>query len=361
MPPVDERAQALQLIPSIKEGASRFGIHFIGSWVSCPRKAALELLMPHPEGGVGLAPNFTKRPLGVGWTYHEGIAAWYQSRCVDRSTGSLMGDDCGQPSLEYALNHIDVAAASRKAEWEDEEEWAADVALCKELVTRYDQWYGPRGVDPEWPNVRVFVDASGPWIERTIEVPIGTTGLIYTCRPDLLATHLGTMCVWEHKTTSPSSMSGLLARMHVEAQPTGELRALRHAHPDLARHVSAVTINVINKKPAKTGRGTTPHFARERVTRTEDDFQQFDYDVESTLLWIGGMILRWVELQEAPHRMDPWEAMRWAFPKLGTMHGACHAYNTQCHFAQVCQQTGREERMALSFRPRVPLTTQGAA
>jgi len=347
---VDERIQALQLVPTVRDGASRFGIHFLGQWIACPRKAALSELMPHPQGGLGLTPNFTKRPLGVGWTYHEGIAHWYRTRCTDRSTGA-QGDDTGQPSLEAALDHITVAGESRRAEWEDEEEWAADMALCRELVTRYDQWYGPKGVDPEWPEVRVYCDETGPWIERTIEVPIGDTGLIYTCRPDLIATHLSTLAVWEHKTTAPSSMAGLLARMHVEAQPTGELRALRHAHGTLLTNVSVVVINAINKKPAKGPRGTTPHFARERVSRTQADFDQFDHDVETTLLWIGGMILHWHNLQEK-HSMSPWEAMLYAFPKLGTMHGACHAYNTQCHFASICQQAGREQMMALSYRPR---------
>lgn len=347
----DERIEALHSIPSIRDGASRFGIHFMGEWISCPRKAALSGLLPHPEGGIGLAPNYTARPLGVGWTYHEGIAHWYATRCTNRSTGEL-SDDTGQPSLEAALDHLTVLGETRRAEWEDEEEWQADMALCRELVTRYDQWYGPKGVDPEWPEVRVWCDETGPWIERTIEVPITNTGLIYTCRPDLIATHLSTMCVWEHKTTAPSSMAGLLARMHVEAQPTGELRALRHAHPSLASGVSAVVINAINKKPAKTGRGTTPHFARERVTRTELDFEQFDNDAEAVLLWVGGMILHWQQLQER-HSMDPWEAMLYAFPKLGTMHGACHTYNTKCHFSNLCQQAGREKAMALSYRPRI--------
>lgn len=349
----DERISALQLIPSLKDGASRFGLHFMGSWISCPRKAALMHLMPHPNGGIGLAPQHTKRPLGVGWTYHEGIAHWYLTRCTNRSTGEP-DRDTGQPSLEATLDHLTVMADTRKADWEDEEEWSADVALCRELVTRYDQWYGPKGIDPEWPNVQVFCDETGPWIERTIEVPIGDTGLVYTCRPDLLATHLGTMCVWEHKTAAPSSISGLLARMHVEAQPTGELRALRHAHPKLASTISAVVINAINKKPAKGPRGTTPHFARERVSRTELDFAQFDNDVEQTLLWIGGMILHWHTLQEK-HSMSPWEAMMYAFPKLGTMHGACHSYNSQCEFASICQQAGRERAMALSYRPRMTI------
>lgn len=337
------------LLPHLPGGASQFGISFLTSWVKCPYRFALTYLAPHPSGGRGLTLSTKASPLLAGGSFHLALETWYASRCVNPSTGETT-EDHGQPDLERARQAILTHSAEHAHEWESPEARAVDTQLTLDWLQRYHDFYGPQGAMPEWPEMKVYVDETGPWIEREVRVPL-TEGLYLTSRIDLVASDGGHPVVYEHKTTSASQFFALQNRMHLSAQPTAELLALQTG-AGLPFVPSACVINILNKNPGKAANAKTQPFARPRVSRTEADLAKFVFDAGTWLRDIEEHLGAWKALTDAG--VDDWEAIARVFPRTGTLNGACTEYNRQCQFWGLCIQTGRESRGANAFQARVP-------
>lgn len=327
-------------------GGSRIGLSFMKSWFTCPYRAAMEHLAPHPDGR-GLTSHHKARPLLAGGLFHAAIEPWYRSRCINPSTGQWT-EDTGKPDLERARHELDTWAAQHYSEWEDPIEADTDTQLCREWLQRYHDHYGPTGKEPDFPNLRVYVDESGPWIEREVVLPLGND-LEATCRIDLVASDLGQPVVVEHKTTSASYFFNLLKMMHIGAQPTMELLCLKEGG-GLPFLPSACVVNVLNKNPGKSPMAKTPPFGRERVSRTEADIGHFKRNLLTWLETIERWLGEYEQLTTAGH--DPYDAISLVFPRTGTLTGQCYSFNRPCEMWQVCSSTGRESLIAASYKPR---------
>lgn len=330
-------------------GGSRFGLSFLKSWFECPYRAACQYLMPHPDGR-GLQAHHKARPLIAGGLFHAAIEPWYVSRCINKSTGEFQEDN-GQPDLEYAQHVLDTWAAQHSGEWEDPIERDTDTQLCRDWLLRYHNHYGPQGVEPDWPNLKVYVDETGPWVEREVVLPLAE-GLEATCRIDLIASDLGHPVVVEHKTTSASYYFSLLRSMHIAAQPSMELLCLREA-AKLPFLPTACVVNVLNKNPGRAKDAKTPPFGRERVSRTE---QEIDHFRRNLMRWLG-TIERWLEEFEKlcgtdPEPRDVLEAIGTVFPRTGTLTGQCYTYSRPCEMWPICASTGREAVVVNTYRAR---------
>lgn len=345
----------LDLIPAQADGASRFGVHFISTWLRCPFEAALEHLAPHPSGGRGLTRQYKARPLLAGGGFHAAIDPWYRSRCLNPSTGAWC-PDTGKPDLERALFELDTWVASHATQWEDPVERETDHQLIRGWMQRYHDYYGPTGTHPDFPNLQVYVDETGPWIEREVTIPVAD-GLFYTVRIDLVASDLGHPCVYEHKTTAASSYHTLLKSMHLSAQPTGELFGLKVARALPFLPVACV-VNVLNKNPGKMANAKTPPFGRERVSRTEADIGRFESNL---LLWLS-RIDEWLGAYKhlVSTGVEPYDAIAQVFPRNGTITGTCYRFNRACDFVPMCSMVGREALSAHAYNPRHRPTGEAA-
>jgi hypothetical protein len=342
-----------QYIPKMEGGGSRFGTTFIKLYLTCPYQWAMAWVAPHPDGGQGLTTRYKARPLLAGGSFHAGIERWYASRCINPSTGQLT-EDHGRPDVERAEDDINTWVAQNEGQWETPEEREADRTLTIDWLRRYDEFYGPKGVVPEFPDTRVYVDETGPWIEREVTIPL-PGDMEFTCRIDLVASHMGFPCVYEHKTSSPSSIQSLCSISHLSAQPSAELLALKvGAH--LPFIPAACVMNVLNKKPPMGGKGKTLPFYRERVSRTEADLEKFLHDVTSTLQEIEERLGAYQRLLE--DGVPTYQALLTTFPRRGTFTGACHSYNRKCDYWALCANTGREHLTAGAYRARSQVLPQ---
>lgn len=337
------------LLPHAPGGASQFGVSFLTGIVKCPFKSALSTIAPHPAGGRGLVTTTKASPLLAGGSFHLALETWYHSRCVNPSTGEIT-EDHGQPDLERSRDAILNHSAEHAHEWESPEQREVDTQLTLSWLTRYHDFYGPKGAMPEFPEVRVYVDETGPWIEREVSVPL-VDDLYLTSRIDLVASDGGHPCVYEHKTTSAGQFFALQDRMHLSAQPTAELLALQ-VGSGLPFVPSACVVNILCKNAGKGPNAKTQPFARPRVSRTEADLVKFRHDVVSWLRTYEGYLDQWNELTTV-QGVDDYEAIRRVFPRTGTLNGTCNEYFRQCQFWGLCCQTGREDRGAGAFAARV--------
>jgi hypothetical protein len=314
--------------------------------MECPYRWAMFRLAPHPAGK-GLTQQHKARPLIAGGLFHASIEPWYKSRCLNESTGQWC-EDTGVPNLERAQHELDTWAAAHAHEWEDPIERDTDTQLCRDWLLRYHEHYGPTGKEPDFPNLRVYVDETGPWVEREVTLDLGN-GLQATCRIDLVASDLGHPVVVEHKTTSASYYFSLLRGMHIAAQPSMELLCLQRARA-LPFIPSACLVNVLNKNAGKGPTAKTPPFGRERVSRTEAELSHFEMNLTRWLTtiedWLGEYE-NWLE-----KGVDNFTAISRVFPRTGTLTNQCYTYNRPCEMWQVCASSGREALVASTYQPR---------
>lgn len=333
-------------IPPHEGGGSRFGMSFLSLYLACPARWALAYVAPHSQGR-GLITPHKARPLLAGGGFHSAVDPWYTSRCKDPSTGQWC-EDHGRPDLDFAMHTLDTWVATHAGEWDDPVEMDTDHQLGRDWVRRYHDYYGPGGTMPEYPNVKVFVDETGPWVEREIVVPLGQ-GLEFTSRIDLVAIDRGYPAVYEHKTAAASSMKSTKAMAHLKAQFTGELFALGHG-AKLPFQPSRCVVNILNKNPGQTSRAKTLPFEREAVSRTEEQIARFALNLEGWLSQMGEDLQRYEALLE--DGVPTFEALYRVFPLVGTTTGACFSYQRACDFWPMCSNTGREHLSAVAYDPR---------
>ena len=319
-------------------GPSRFGSHYIGQYRTCEYQHALAYVVPHPEDATshGMERWTTSSPLLVGSGVHEGLAAWYKSRCTT-------GADNGQPDLDLALATLNTHFAERSHEFENLESAAADLALATRLLTAYHDFYGPGGTLPEFPRLSVVVDEHGPVIEREFELQLDGPH-IFTARLDGLVQLDGHTYVLEHKTSAASSVGRLITGMGMNTQVLGQFSILHKLMPEHAPE--GVLVNVLVKnRSVKSGQ---PPFDRAVVTFDEADIPKFHADALRTLEDIDKDRSKYNVLAKF---LDPFVAARRVYMQRGRSNGACVGFS-RCVFLDVCRNPGREAIVARGLKPR---------
>lgn len=137
----------------------------------------------------------------------------------------------------------------------------------------------------------VYVDAQGPFVERTSEIVILDTPelkIIVFGTLDIVLKNLATGAVLpgDHKTTSQLG-SDFFNRLKPNHQYTGYLMIAREV---FGLQTNEFLVNGLQKKPRPlTTRGTPPNFSRQITTRSEQDFQEF----KDAVLWAVRSYLEW--------------------------------------------------------------------
>ena len=123
--------------------------------------------------------------------------------------------------------------------------------------------------------------------------------------------------------------------------------------------LAGVLINMVLKKPFKSGQHAGVAAVRETTTRT----------VGQMHAWQLGRIHILEQIDRAVHAYEtdiaqgtvPEAAMMAHFPALGDSTGQCTAYNSRCVYLPLCQMAGMEQRMMAGFRPKTLQTPDEVA
>ncbi len=320
-----------------KDGATQFGSHFHKEFQSCHYKHWLSQAAPHPNGGTGIRHKDTPSPLLIGSFLHSGMESL--RRGIVRN---------GEWNTDEAIVAMEAAATSRADE--GGEHLAADLALAKNLIINYRDYYGPRGDAPEGKDVEVALDGKGePIIEREYRTPLPGIDAIYTCRVDMMARWQGWLRVWEVKTSTGRGgwIWKLFDRARWDLQMTGEVYTLRKQFPD--EDVAGVLVDALIKDRGANSK-MEPCY-REQATRTEGQLDAFERLIVQSLFTMEECHERHGSLVSGG--MDPWDAAEIAFPRTGMANGKCVDFNRNCAFLPICEEPERAKRSAaISYRPR---------
>jgi len=327
-----------RFVSNTTEGGTRFGSHFLEVYQTCPTKWFNQFKRPHPqEGGEGVRPARTASPLLVGGAFHEALDVYYRS-----------GFSTGRYSVDLALSRARECILERKDEFEDQDIMEKDWLLVQKLVQSYADHYGPGGVDPEWPRMKIIVDSEGePVIEREYEIDLDFKDYIYTCRIDALVESEGYLNILEHKTTSASQLHRLFDRNNMGLQATGEYFVLQTQFPD--EKINGVMVSAIVKDRSERARSKgEPDFLRRIFSRTHLELDKFRINVIKTLGRIEADMEEYVMELERTGSVD--EAARIAF----VQHRAQCCVFRRCEYYGPCATIGRESIMFRSgFKPRI--------
>lgn len=330
-----------QFTPHTVPGANTpFGIHYIMAWWACPQKWFLSHVLPTTEGK-GITPYTTDKNLLLGSLYHAGIEVYRLSQWRD-------GEDTGEPNVDAALDAIGALASQRESEFEDADLRSGLVDEARTLVRRYYDYYGPRGVKPEWPNTKLLphpLDPSKPAVEIPLSLDLGYRGYTLTGKLDAIVVERGFVWVDELKTTS-TGPNDFGASWQLHPQPATEMLLARANLPGL--HVHGVRLNAAYKRWGKTSK--FPPFFDEHVSRSQPQMDLVRHNVTTSLIEIDEHVARW-EAQVAAGA-DPYLAGLEVFPMKGTGNGTCRAYARLCEFSGLCMNFEHSAGMIAGFRAK---------
>jgi len=340
----------LDLFPAA-DGPSRYGIHTLSEYRSCPYKWGLHnlpIIESAPIEGVRVAGEHTK-----GSAFHIGAKSLYTQRCQVPSTGQWT-EDHGQWDLDAALQEARLYLMGTIDQWSDPEEYEEAQAEVADWLTNYDRRYGPKGLAPEFPLVQVYCDETGPWVEREFTVPLGPSGLHFTGRLDLVASWQGILGPWDHKTIPPSRWSSVFIGLTLYGQPTGYILGLRRAFPHLPHGaLMPFVTNGINKHPAqKPTIKSPPAFDRQATYRTAADLTYFEQMATQQLTEMDEKVDAWS--LDVDKGMDPLDAVALHFPRVGMMTEHCYKFGPKyvCEFEPLCGAIGHEKGSLSAFKKR---------
>lgn len=323
-------------------GGTPVGVSYMSLWRSCRRKWLYSHYYPTVVADthyLGLVPKATALPLLSGSMFHEGIAAWLASGCVD-------GEDTGCYSLDAAIEAIDNHWRQRRIEYRDDETAEEDRLAITSLMRQYDDYYGPKGLAPDWPDLHVLCDDDGqPIVERQLTIPLDYGGYYFTTRIDAAVSHMSFFKIMEHKTSGVQYAGRRLNTIHLEAQFTGELMALLVLFPE--EPLNGVLVNVIAKN--RGPRSKVPLTSRDTTTRSSLEIERFKRLCQITLQEIDDTVGAFDSDLKQGYSLD--EAIDKNFPPEGMMNSNCHTYNRECDFAGFCTREDHGRLMG-AFRAR---------
>lgn len=318
-----------------KGGGTAYGSHFYKLWHSCQRKWWLSMRAPHPDGGEGLRTEHTAGPLLLGSGVHEGLEAYYRSGYSD-----------GQYNVDAAVRHLETKMGERRGEWRSDTDYQAELAQGRKLLYDYDAWWGPNGVQRDYPSMKIVVDEEGPIIEREYRIEVGSGLPPFTCRVDAVVEWQGYRWVLEHKTTAASAVHRIQNSMRTNIQGTGECYVLQQA---IGGSIQGILLNVLVKN--RSSRSKEPPFLRVPIARTRPQLEMFAAQLERTALTMDYLNDTYDELVEAG--LDPWSAAQQVFVASGSANEQCMAYNRPCEFIELCAGVGHEDVLTAGFRASV--------
>jgi len=327
----------VKFLPEVMpKGGSLVGNSYISSFAQCPRKWANTYFRPF-KGGRGLRPQFQSEHLTKGSTFHEALAALYQSGCRD-------GEDTGEWNLDLAKEMLEITHTSNLHHYRDSEKAEEDLILLQSMLAAYYDKFGLESSTPDYPRIKVMHDGEGnPLIEREFSIDLDYKDYVFTCRPDLIITHHRVPKVMEHKTSAPGFWAQRrLGTIHTDSQFTGECFVLASLFPD--EMVDGTLCNIVIKNGKK-------HIAlRDSTRRDHHDYNTFRLAALDILQEIDQRTEGFNNDQEAGTHTEEESLDRW-FPDHGTKTGACEAYGG-CAFQIICRNKGRVEQNLATFLPR---------
>lgn len=335
-------------LPIKKENAgSLVGVSYMGEYIKCPRKWFYRYYQPtSTEDGTavntGIEPHGTAPALITGSLFHDALAAWYASGCID-------GEDTGAYDLEAAIAELDKSWTARHSQYRDETAADEDKNMIKEMLISYADHFGPEGSAPDYPGMKIYCDALGePVIEREYATPLGYGDYFLTCKVDAIIEDRGYLKVFEHKTTVASFMMQRLSSIHHDAQFTGEIYTLKnHFEGDL----HGVKVNAVQKR--RKLKSKYPIAERDTTNRTDDQLADFANTCVDTLMQIDDRVKnyeKWVA-DEVPQT----EALSVWFPAQGAFNGECEAYRRPCDYYMMCKAPKRAHTMLGGYKARVTI------
>ena len=342
--------KTLNYLPIKKENAgSLIGVSYIGEYIKCPRRWFYRYYQPTTNdegvtGNTGIEPHGTAPALITGSLFHNALAAWYESGCVD-------GHDTGNYILDVALDVLNADWEKRADEYYDTTTAEEDLAMIKEMLIAYTDVYGPTGTNPDYPKIKIVCDQDGkPLIEREYATPLGYGDYFLTCKADAIIEDEGYTKVFEHKTTVASYVMSRISSIHYDAQFTGEIFTLNNNITPLsdAGGLFGVKANVIIKK--RSPRSKYGIATRETTNRTADQLQDFANTCVDTLMQIDDRVKHYEEWLE--RGVEQTEALSVWFPVQGTFNGECEAYRRPCDFYMMCKAPTRAASMLGGYKPR---------
>jgi hypothetical protein len=273
----------------------------------------------------------------IGNVTHRGLQEWYTSRCRD-------GEDTGEPNLYAAIDAMDAMWLTRSSEFADQKQFEPARATTRQLLRRWDDYYGPGGLLAEYPGIKVLFDAHGePVIERYYELPIPNHPP-YTCRIDLGIVYRGRAWARDFKTADARWWRKEALMANMSSQFTGQLAALSHNEPDW--HAAGIRASYLIKD-----RKTGPPFEEVLVNRSPQALALFPHHLEHDFSLIESMKAKFELLQLEGMPMN--EAFNIAFPMWGQVTGVCTAYFRKCEFWDLCQApTMSEGLIKAGFKAR---------
>ena len=169
---MSETRETLQFIPIKKPDAgSLIGVHYLMSFIKCPRKWFRQYYQPLPDEetgepvNVGIEPIETAPALLTGGIFHHALEEYYRSGIRD-------GEDTGEYQLDAALAGMNASWAARKDSFVTEEAADLELGVVQAMLIAYYDRYGPKSAAPDFPEIQVLCDASGnPYIEREWVTP----------------------------------------------------------------------------------------------------------------------------------------------------------------------------------------------
>jgi hypothetical protein len=296
---------------------------------------------------VGIRPRWTSNFLLMGSTFHEGIAAWYDSGVRD-------GADTGTRDKDKMMAVAEATHKHNLSQYADSTQAEEDWKIIRGVLLRYHDTYGPQGPECEYPDLQVAVDGLGnSLVEREFSISLGYQDYIFTSKPDMIYQHGGNLRTRDHKTSTAWGAKQRAASIHMDPQFTGEFLVLADLFPE--EYISHAEVNVVVKNRSLTSRD--PLCIRQLTSRTPTDLAVYKTSCIDILQEIDDRVGRFEEYRSKG--VDENRAAVLSFPLHGTRTDTCHKYRG-CQFLDLCQNFERQQDSLRHFKPRQTLEKETA-
>jgi hypothetical protein len=272
--------------------------------------------------------------------FHSFMEHLYLSGCKD-------GVDTGDWDVDYAINAMEVCREEVRDGYKEPSECDKDFDAMMLLGRYYVDEYGLGAANPDWPRYQVAFDGEGqPLIEREFRLDMDYNDFYVTSKPDMIMTRDGDLMTRDHKTAARGWGARRANNLDTDPQFTMEYMIMADLFPDVAFCGAEANIVV---KGLKHGTDAQ-RFYRNSTTRSLTDIRVFKADTIDLLRRIDESVQNFKDLLERTGDIEV--AASLAFPRHGVRTDACHAFNRECSFFNLCVHKDNIGRNLNAFKPR---------
>jgi len=329
------------------DGGTPIGSSYLATFVRCPYLFFNQYIRPAgdlEDGGmlVGIQPRFRSSALSSGSMFHTFMEHLYLSGCRD-------GHDTGEWDIDAALNAMAVCREEVRSGYQETTDCDKDFDAMMLLGRQYVDEFGRQSHSgtPEWPRFQVAFDGDGrPLIEREFRLELGYNDYYITSKPDIIMTRDGYLITRDHKTAAKSWGARRANNIDTDPQFTMEHMILSELFPEEA--FAGSEVNVVVKG---LNLGTkAQRFYRNTTTRSISDIISFKADTLDLLHRIDESVANFTDLLESTGDLELSAGL--AFPRHGVRTDACHAFNRNCDFIDLCLYKDNINNNLGAFKPR---------